>query len=83
MKNNEFTTTIRDLNESSQVFHSEEWKLNGSKIVAIHGRDKSTEEKYNNLPEGFILVSVIEKKPGYSTGAQKQIGVSLSETVAA
>jgi hypothetical protein len=77
------TTTLRDLNESSQVFYSEEWKLNGSKIVAIHGRDKSTEKKYQNLPKGFVLVSVIEKKPGYSTGTQKQIGVSLGETVAA
>ena len=82
MKNNK-TTTVRDLNESSQVFHSEEWKLNGNKIVAIHGRDKSTEEKYQQLPEGYILVSVIEKKPGFLTGTQKQIGVNLSDTVAA
>lgn len=81
MKNN--TTTVRDLNESSQVFHSEEWKLNGNKIVAMHGRDKSTEEKYQKIDEGHILVSVIEKKPGFLVGTQKQIVVSLKDTVSA
>jgi hypothetical protein len=86
MKNNTpTTTTVRELNESPVAFFQSAcqsaWKLNGSKIVAIHGRDKSTEEKYQNIPEGHVLMSVIEKKPGWSTGVQKIIGASPEEMV--
>jgi hypothetical protein len=73
------TTTVRELNESA-VFFQAKWKLNGSEIVAIHGRDKSTEEKYQKMPEGYVLLSVIEKKPGWLTGVQKMIGASPDET---
>ena len=84
MKNNTpTTTTVRELNESTVAFFQADWKLHGLKIVAIHGRDKSTEEKYQNMPEGHVLLSVIEKKPGWSTGVQKMIGASPEEMVTA
>lgn len=67
--------TLGNLVESDAVFHSENWKLDGNKIVAIHGRDKSTEEKYSKLPEGFVLVSVIV------AGKQKQVAATVESIV--
>jgi hypothetical protein len=81
MKTKIITTTVRELNESAVTFFQAKWKLNGSEIVAIHGRDKSTEEKYQKMPEGYVLLSVIEKKLGWLTGVQKMIGASPDETV--
>ena len=84
MKNNTPTTaTVRELNESNVTFFQAEWKLNGSKITAIHCRDKSTEAKYQGMPEGYVLMTVIEKKPGWLTGVSKMIGAAPEELVTA
>jgi hypothetical protein len=65
------TSTLSEINQSNQLFHSENWMIGDSKIVAIHGNDQSTKAKYDSMPEGFILVSVKSKN-----GQQSQIGNS-------
>jgi hypothetical protein len=79
MKN--ITSTVGHINESSDFFR-EDWQHNGKLIVAIHGKDKSTEEKYSKLPADYVLISVREKKNGI-LGSQQVIGAHISEEVTA
>lgn len=74
------TATVREINESNHYFHSADWKFNGSKIVAICGRDKSTEEQYRNAQAGSILLVISEIRPGWTTGKQKKVW-ALSDDV--
>jgi len=54
------TITFKDILESSEVFYSQKWKLNGFKIVAVSSLPEFLHE--GPLPDGFMLVEIwIEK----------------------
>jgi hypothetical protein len=71
MKNEHITIEIPETvnaTELKQLFFLAEWQFNGAKITAIHGRDRSTEARYAEAPEGSLMISVIS-----TNGARSQV----------
>lgn len=71
------TITAKEAAETSAFFEAD-WKFNGDMIVAVHGRDKSTEAKYAAAPEGSVMISTRPIRPGFV-----ELGPQVNQMVSA